>query len=98
MAGRVIIQAFFDEPTNTVSYLVPDPASNRAAVIDPVLDYDHSSGEVDTRSVDAILRVAVEKGCDRLGTGDPRARRPSLRVTLCQGENRRPDRHRRAYQ
>jgi glyoxylase-like metal-dependent hydrolase (beta-lactamase superfamily II) len=62
MAGRVIIQAFFDEPTNTVSYLVADPASNRAAVIDPVLDYDHSSGEVDTRSVDAILRVAVEKG------------------------------------
>lgn len=41
------IRAFFDEPTNTVSYLVSDPVSGRAAVIDPVLDYDHGDGSVD---------------------------------------------------
>ena len=35
----------FDEPTNTVSYLVADPATKAAAVIDPVLDYDHNAGE-----------------------------------------------------
>ena len=35
MSGRPIIRAFFDEPTNTVSYLVTDPATNKAAVIDP---------------------------------------------------------------
>jgi len=62
MSGRPMIRAFFDEPTNTVSYLVADPATKQAAVIDPVLDYDHNSGEVDTRSVEAILRAAEEAG------------------------------------
>jgi hypothetical protein len=51
-----------DEPTNTVSYLVADPATKDAAVIDLVLDYDHKSGEVDTRSVEAILKAAQELG------------------------------------
>jgi len=62
MAGTASIQAFFDEPTNTVSYLVADPATKQAAVIDPVLDYDHKSGEVDTRSVEAMLTAASEQG------------------------------------
>jgi glyoxylase-like metal-dependent hydrolase (beta-lactamase superfamily II) len=57
-----LIRAFFDEPTNTVSYLVADPTTRRAAVIDPVLDYDMASGEVDTRSVQAILAAAEEQG------------------------------------
>ena len=57
-----LIQAFFDEPTHTVSYLVADPATQRAAVIDPVLDYDAGSGEVDTGSVEAILSVAGAGG------------------------------------
>ncbi|MEY3596750.1 MAG: hypothetical protein RL543_703, partial [Pseudomonadota bacterium] len=39
MPNEPKILAFFDEPTNTVSYLVVDPASKEAAVIDPVLDY-----------------------------------------------------------
>jgi len=56
------IEAFFDEPTNTVSYLVWDPASRKAAVIDPVLDYDHRSGEVDNRSADEILARAKAEG------------------------------------
>jgi glyoxylase-like metal-dependent hydrolase (beta-lactamase superfamily II) len=60
MSAQPIIRAFFDEPTNTVSYLVADPATKQAAVIDPVLDYDHNAGEVDTRSVEAILRAAQE--------------------------------------
>jgi glyoxylase-like metal-dependent hydrolase (beta-lactamase superfamily II) len=59
---RPIIRAFFDEPTNTVSYIVADPATTEAAVIDPVLDYDSGSGEVDTRSVKAMLRAADEAG------------------------------------
>jgi glyoxylase-like metal-dependent hydrolase (beta-lactamase superfamily II) len=54
------VSAFFDKATNTVSYLVADPATRRAAVIDPVLDYDAASGEVDTRSVDALLAAASE--------------------------------------
>jgi glyoxylase-like metal-dependent hydrolase (beta-lactamase superfamily II) len=62
MAGKPIIRAFFDEPTHTVSYLVADPATRNAAVIDPVLDYDEPSGEVDTRSVAAMLTSADEQG------------------------------------
>ena len=57
-----IIRAFFDEPTNTVSYLVADPVTGDAAVIDPVLDFDLASGEVDTRSAAAILAAAQQEG------------------------------------
>ena len=62
MAREPIIRAFFDEPTNTVSYLVADPATRQAAVIDPVLDYDPNAGEVDTSSAEAILKAANEAG------------------------------------
>jgi glyoxylase-like metal-dependent hydrolase (beta-lactamase superfamily II) len=61
-ANPLQIKAFFDEPTNTVSYLVWDVATRRGAVIDPVLDYDPDAGEVDTRSVEKILRTAEEEG------------------------------------
>ena len=57
-----IIHAFFDEPTNTVSYLVADAESRQAAVIDPVLDYDHKSGKASVKSADAILAKAREQG------------------------------------
>lgn len=52
------IKAFFDERTNTISYLVADPAMKRAAIVDPVLDYDHASGKASTNSTDAILKEA----------------------------------------
>ena len=58
------ISAFFHEPTNTVSYIVADPASRVAAVIDPVLDFDLASGEVGTASADALLAVAAERSLD----------------------------------
>ncbi len=62
MAAKPVIEAFFDEPTNTVSYLVWDPSTKTAAVIDPVLDYDHRSGEVDNQSADEILDRAKALG------------------------------------
>lgn len=61
MTQAPVIRAFFDEPTNTVSYLVADPASREAAVIDPVLDYDHNGGAVDVRSAEALLKAAAEE-------------------------------------
>lgn len=62
MTVNPIIHAFFDEPTNTVSYLVADPETKIAAVIDPVLDYDHKSGRGSAKSADAILaKAAAEK-------------------------------------
>jgi len=49
------VKAFFDEATFTVSYVVWDSDTGIAAIIDPVLDYDPKSGEITTRSADAIL-------------------------------------------
>ncbi len=60
--SKPIIHAFFDVPTNTVSYLVGDPETKDAAVIDPVLDYDHKSGKANVTSADAILAKVKELG------------------------------------
>ena len=98
-APAPIIRAFFDEPTNTVSYLVADPATKKAAIIDPVFDYDHNSGTVDTRSVEAMLQGGRGGGLHRrMGAGDPCPCRPSVGCALHQGQDRREDRHRRAHQ
>jgi glyoxylase-like metal-dependent hydrolase (beta-lactamase superfamily II) len=59
---RPEIRAFFDEPTNTVSYLIADPDTKRAAIVDPVLDFDHRSGKASTKSSDAILEAAEAAG------------------------------------
>lgn len=55
------IQAFFHEGTNTVTYLVADPATGRAAIVDSVLDFDVRSGRTGTKSAEAVLKAAAEK-------------------------------------
>lgn len=62
MGAEPQIRAFFDEPTNTVSYLVWDPASRRGVAIDPVLDFDVAAGTVDDGSVEKLLDAAQEEG------------------------------------
>ncbi|MCP1372732.1 MBL fold metallo-hydrolase [Dyella lutea] len=52
---RPDVKAFFDEPSNTFSYVVSDPGTGRAAVIDSVLDYDAASGRTRHDSADAIV-------------------------------------------
>lgn len=57
-AGRAvapIVKAMFDEPTNTVTYVVHDPETRRAAVIDSVLDFDPASGRTRFRSAEAVI-------------------------------------------
>jgi glyoxylase-like metal-dependent hydrolase (beta-lactamase superfamily II) len=56
------VSAFFDEATNTVSYIVKDPESDACAVIDSVLDFDYASGRTDTRSAEAIVAAVKERG------------------------------------
>jgi glyoxylase-like metal-dependent hydrolase (beta-lactamase superfamily II) len=56
------IQAFFDKATFTISYLVWDPATRGAAVIDPVLDYAPNSGRTGATSAQAILDAANKAG------------------------------------
>lgn len=58
------IRAFFDEPTNTVSYLVWDSQSMRGVAIDPVLDFDPAEGTVDDGSVDELLAAAKDEGVE----------------------------------
>jgi glyoxylase-like metal-dependent hydrolase (beta-lactamase superfamily II) len=62
MRARPIIHPFFDEPTNTVTYIVADPTTKQAAVSDPVLDYDPNAGAVDTRSVHSVVQFAGQQG------------------------------------
>jgi glyoxylase-like metal-dependent hydrolase (beta-lactamase superfamily II) len=54
------VRAFFDESTFTVSYVVSDPGSGRAAIIDPVLDYDPNSGRTSTTSASEIAAFIKE--------------------------------------
>ena len=49
------VTAFFDEATNTVSYIVQDPAGRACAIVDSVLDFDYASGRTDTASADEII-------------------------------------------
>ena len=56
------VHAQFDEATHTVSYVVWDPATCRAAIIDPVLDYDHRTGRVSHRSADDLLGIVADQG------------------------------------
>jgi glyoxylase-like metal-dependent hydrolase (beta-lactamase superfamily II) len=49
------VTAFFDEATNTVTYVVADPDSNKFVVIDPVLDYNPAAGRTSTESVTAVI-------------------------------------------
>ena len=49
------VTAFFDEPTNTITYVVREPQGRACAVIDSVLDFDYASGRTDTKSADAVL-------------------------------------------
>lgn len=60
MNSSPTVQAFFDNKTWTVTYVVSDPATLRAAVIDPVLDYDFKSGHTGTVSVDQVLAYVAE--------------------------------------
>ena len=58
------VTAFFDEATNTISYVVRDPEGSAAAIIDSVLDFDYASGRTDTASADAIVAHVEREGLD----------------------------------
>jgi len=62
MPIRLNPQAFFDPETGTVTYVVADPGTGRAAVVDPVLGYDFKSGRTSTELVDRVLAYLAEQG------------------------------------
>jgi glyoxylase-like metal-dependent hydrolase (beta-lactamase superfamily II) len=62
IAMQPTVTPFFHQPTGTWSYVVADPATREAAVIDPVLDYEWRSGRTGTASADAILAHLAAEG------------------------------------
>ncbi|GAB0117088.1 MBL fold metallo-hydrolase [Acidisoma sp. 7E03] len=59
---RPVVTTFFDEPTNTASYVLRDPASPACAILDSVLDFDASAGRTATASADAIIAFVRREG------------------------------------
>jgi glyoxylase-like metal-dependent hydrolase (beta-lactamase superfamily II) len=59
---RPLVKAFFDEPTNTISYVVRDPDSNACAVIDSVMDIDYAAGRIAYDSADEIIDYIRSNG------------------------------------
>lgn len=59
-----IVTGFFDDATNTISYLVQDPSGQACAIVDSVLDFDYASGRTDTRSADTIIAYVNEHDLD----------------------------------
>lgn len=62
--SRPIVTHFFDEPTNTFSYVVQDPDSNACAILDSVLDFDYAAGRTDVRSADEIIAFVRDNGLE----------------------------------
>ncbi|GAD57821.1 MBL fold metallo-hydrolase [Brevundimonas sp. BAL450] len=58
------VQGFFHGPTNTITYLVSDPATGAAAIIDPVLDYDPAAARTDDASIIQVLDAVRDQGLD----------------------------------
>jgi len=56
------VTAFFDPLTNTISYVVKDPASEACAIIDSVMDIDYAAGRISYVSADQIIRFVEENG------------------------------------
>lgn len=59
---RPIVTPFFDEPTNTFSYVVQDPDSAACAIVDSVLDFDYAAGQTDVRSANEIMGFIRDNG------------------------------------
>jgi glyoxylase-like metal-dependent hydrolase (beta-lactamase superfamily II) len=55
MTPKPDVTAFFDEPTNTVTYVVRDPGSKSCAIVDSVLDIDYAAGRISYDSADQVI-------------------------------------------
>ncbi len=62
LKGRPIVKGFFEKRTSSVQYVVADPETKRAAIIDPVLDFDPKSGATATHSADQLLAHINQEG------------------------------------
>lgn len=63
VAGEPVVHDVFESETGTWQYLVVDPSTLTAVIIDPVLDYDQAPRAVATRTADSLLALVKQKGC-----------------------------------
>nr|WP_255596859.1 MBL fold metallo-hydrolase [Cognatishimia sp. MH4019] len=56
------VQAFFDEATNTISYIVKDPSSNSCAIVDSVMDIDYAAGRITYDHADELIHQIEAQG------------------------------------
>ncbi len=61
---KPLVHAFFDQATNTLTYVVREPSGRACAIIDSVLDFDYASGRTDTRSADAVIGFITDEKLD----------------------------------
>lgn len=61
-SAHSVVTGFYHASTGSVQYLVVDPLTQKAAIIDPVLDFDRRTGETSTASADAILDHIEQRG------------------------------------
>ena len=62
MTASPIVEGLFDPATHTLTYIAADPATGRAVVIDPVMDYDQATGRTSTGSLETVLARIAERG------------------------------------
>lgn len=62
MSQKPTVAAFFDEATNTISYVVTDPGSNACAIIDSVMDIDYAAGRITSTNADEIIDYVSRHG------------------------------------
>ena len=60
MPNNPAVAGFYHEETGSIAYVVADPATRHAAIIDPVLDYDEKAGRISTQSADALLKYVQD--------------------------------------
>src|SRR6056297_994340 len=56
------VQAFFDDVTNTISYIVKDPASDSCAIVDSVMDIDYAAGRITYDHADELIAQIEKQG------------------------------------
>jgi len=62
MDVKPVVQAFFDDATNTISYIVKDPTSDACAIIDSVMDIDYAAGRITFDHADELIRQVEAQG------------------------------------
>ncbi|WP_170423667.1 MBL fold metallo-hydrolase [Ruegeria arenilitoris] len=62
LEAKPVVQAFFDEATNTISYIVKDPTSPACAIVDSVMDIDYAAGRITYDHADELIRQIQDQG------------------------------------